>query len=215
MHLHGRAADALRRHRHRQPVRRHPHRPGRGGVRRDRVRSVGEPQPRTHGPSLFEPVHGAAHDIAGTGKANPLAAIRSAAMMLEHLGERRRRASTGSSATTSPRRTWLPEFLHRRHRRRHRRKGVDMPITPSENIWIDGELVPWDDAKVHVLSHTLHYGSGVFEGIRAYPTRGSGCVPADRPHRAAVQLGQDPHDRHPVHRGADRRGVGRWCGRTA
>jgi 3-isopropylmalate dehydrogenase len=39
------------------------------------------------GPSLFEPVHGAAHDIAGTGKANPLAAIRSAAMMLDRLGE--------------------------------------------------------------------------------------------------------------------------------
>ena len=42
----------------------------------------------THtGPSLFEPVHGAAHDIVGTGKANPLAAIRSAALMLDHLGE--------------------------------------------------------------------------------------------------------------------------------
>jgi len=43
--------------------------------------------PARTGPSLFEPVHGSAHDIAGTGKANPLAAIRSAAMMLEHLGE--------------------------------------------------------------------------------------------------------------------------------
>jgi 3-isopropylmalate dehydrogenase len=43
--------------------------------------------PARTGPSLFEPVHGAAHDIVGTGKANPLAAIRSAALMLEHLGE--------------------------------------------------------------------------------------------------------------------------------
>jgi 3-isopropylmalate dehydrogenase len=43
--------------------------------------------PSRSGPSLFEPVHGAAHDIAGTGKANPLAAIRSGAMMVEHLGE--------------------------------------------------------------------------------------------------------------------------------
>jgi 3-isopropylmalate dehydrogenase len=43
--------------------------------------------PERTGPSLFEPVHGSAHDIVGTGKANPLAAIRSAAMMLEHLGE--------------------------------------------------------------------------------------------------------------------------------
>ncbi len=37
-------------------------------------------------------------------------------------------------------------------------------------IWMDGEMVPWADAKVHVLSHALHYGSGVFEGIRAYET---------------------------------------------
>jgi 3-isopropylmalate dehydrogenase len=43
--------------------------------------------PSRTGPSLFEPVHGAAHDIAGTGRANPVAAVRSAAMMLEHLGE--------------------------------------------------------------------------------------------------------------------------------
>ena len=35
-------------------------------------------------------------------------------------------------------------------------------------IWMDGELVPWDEAKVHVLTHTLHYGVGVFEGIRCY-----------------------------------------------
>ena len=45
-----------------------------------------------------------------------------------------------------------------------------MPITPTEKIWLDGELVDWDKARVHVLTHSLHYGSGVFEGIRAYPT---------------------------------------------
>lgn len=37
-------------------------------------------------------------------------------------------------------------------------------------IWLDGKLVPWRDAKVHVLTHTLHYGTGVFEGARAYQT---------------------------------------------
>jgi len=37
-------------------------------------------------------------------------------------------------------------------------------------IWLDGELVPWRDAKIHVLTHTLHYGFGVFEGVRAYAT---------------------------------------------
>jgi branched-chain amino acid aminotransferase len=45
-----------------------------------------------------------------------------------------------------------------------------MPITEVEKIWMDGELVDWGDAKVHVLSHAVHYGSGVFEGIRAYET---------------------------------------------
>ncbi len=46
-----------------------------------------------------------------------------------------------------------------------------MPITKTEKIWMDGELVDWDDARIHILTHTLHYGCGVFEGIRAYPTR--------------------------------------------
>jgi branched-chain amino acid aminotransferase len=45
-----------------------------------------------------------------------------------------------------------------------------MPITKSEKVWMDGELVNWDDAKIHILTHTLHYGLGVFEGIRAYAT---------------------------------------------
>ena len=40
----------------------------------------------------------------------------------------------------------------------------------TEKIWMNGELVDWHEAKVHVLSHALHYGSGVFEGIRAYAT---------------------------------------------
>ena len=45
-----------------------------------------------------------------------------------------------------------------------------MPITEVQKIWFDGELVNWHDAKIHVLSHALHYGTGVFEGIRAYET---------------------------------------------
>ena len=40
----------------------------------------------------------------------------------------------------------------------------------SEKIWMDGELIDWDQANVHVLSHTLHYGLGVFEGVRCYNT---------------------------------------------
>ncbi len=38
------------------------------------------------------------------------------------------------------------------------------------SIWMDGQLIDWRDAKVHVLTHTLHYGCGAFEGVRAYPT---------------------------------------------
>ena len=50
-----------------------------------------------------------------------------------------------------------------------------MPIEPVDKIWMDGKLVDWEDAKVHVLTHALHYGSGVFEGIRSYDTpRGAG-----------------------------------------
>jgi branched-chain amino acid aminotransferase len=45
-----------------------------------------------------------------------------------------------------------------------------MPITPTPKIWMNGELVDWADAQVHVLTHSLHYGTGVFEGIRAYET---------------------------------------------
>jgi len=45
-----------------------------------------------------------------------------------------------------------------------------MPIEEMEKIWMNGALVPWGEAKVHVLSHALHYGSGVFEGIRCYKT---------------------------------------------
>jgi branched-chain amino acid aminotransferase len=45
-----------------------------------------------------------------------------------------------------------------------------MPIEPVDKIWMNGEMVDWDNATVHVLTHALHYGSGVFEGIRCYET---------------------------------------------
>ena len=45
-----------------------------------------------------------------------------------------------------------------------------MPIEATEKIWMNGDLVPWADARIHVLTHSLHYGMGVFEGIRAYET---------------------------------------------
>jgi len=45
-----------------------------------------------------------------------------------------------------------------------------MPIEPTPKIWMNGEFVDWDAARIHVLTHSLHYGMGVFEGIRAYET---------------------------------------------
>jgi len=47
-----------------------------------------------------------------------------------------------------------------------------MPMVTAEKIWVDGEFVPWEDAKIHVLSHALHYGSSFFEGARCYKTKG-------------------------------------------
>ena len=43
-------------------------------------------------------------------------------------------------------------------------------MTTADLIWLNGEFVAWEDAKVHVLTHAMHYGTGVFEGIRAYET---------------------------------------------
>jgi branched-chain amino acid aminotransferase len=51
-----------------------------------------------------------------------------------------------------------------------------MSLTPAPFIWMNGEFVPWDKAQIHVLSHGLHYGSSVFEGIRAYPSSGGTSI---------------------------------------
>src|SRR5512137_1632630 len=49
-------------------------------------------------------------------------------------------------------------------------------LQATEKIWLNGKLIPWNDAKVHVLTHTLHYGTGVFEGIRCYKTDSGSAV---------------------------------------
>src|SRR5439155_13215810 len=63
----------------------------------------------------------------------------------------------------------------RDHRGRHSsrpRRAVEgaRTLSTADLIWMNGEFVAWEDAKVHVLTHALHYGTGVFEGIRAYET---------------------------------------------
>jgi len=68
-------------------------------------------------------------------------------------------------------------------------------------IWLDGTLVPWREAKVHVLTHTLHYGMGVFEGVRAYNAEGGVAIfrlqeHTDRLFRSAHILGMGmPYDK--------------------
>ena len=51
-----------------------------------------------------------------------------------------------------------------------------MPLPKCDKIWFNGQLVDWDDAKIHVLSHVVHYGSSVFEGIRCYETAKGSAV---------------------------------------
>ena len=71
-------------------------------------------------------------------------------------------------------------------------------------IWLDGEMVPWREAKVHVLTHTLHYGMGVFEGVRAYKTDQGAAIfrlqeHTDRLFRSAKILGMDmPFDKDTI-----------------
>jgi branched-chain amino acid aminotransferase len=55
-------------------------------------------------------------------------------------------------------------------------------VEPSDLIWMNGEFLAWEDAKVHVLTHGLHYGTGVFEGIRAYDTEAGPAIFRHRDH---------------------------------
>lgn len=59
-------------------------------------------------------------------------------------------------------------------------------MEPSKYIWMDGEMVPWPDATVHVLVNALHYGTGVFEGIRAYEAVGGTAIFRLTPHIARL-----------------------------
>ena len=51
-----------------------------------------------------------------------------------------------------------------------------MPITATKNIWKNGSLLPWEEAQIHVMSHVVHYGSSVFEGIRCYTQPGGAGI---------------------------------------
>ena len=125
------------------------------------------------GPGVFEPVHGTAPDIAGRGVANPLAMILSGRA---HAAPRTRPGGGGGSTRIGGRPGPGRRAAHRGpgrkrdDRRGHRRGAGRAGVKQADLIWMNGELVAWEDAKVHVLTHALHYGTGVFEGVRAYET---------------------------------------------
>jgi len=75
-----------------------------------------------------------------------------------------------------------------------------MPIEKAKFIWMDGKLVPWDEAKIHILSHVIHYGTGVFEGLRCYKTKkGPAIFRLKDHHRKVIQFGEDLSDGNPLH----------------
>ena len=57
----------------------------------------------------------------------------------------------------------------------------------SRKIWIDGNLIDWDDAKIHILTHALHYATAVFEGIRCYDTNKGPAIFRMRDHIRRLQ----------------------------
>ncbi len=64
-------------------------------------------------------------------------------------------------------------------------------MSSADQIWMNGEFVAWEDAKVHVLTHALHYGTSVFEGVRAYDTpAGPADLPPRRPPATPRGVGQ-------------------------
>src|ERR671911_617003 len=158
----------VRRRRRRAP------RPRRRGVGGDRLRRVRQPQPGAHRSVDVRARArlGARHRRPGEGQPSRRRAVG---------GDDARLPGRGRRRCPHPQGLRRPVGAHRiypRDRRRDRGSGLThitrglstMPITPTEKIWFNGELIPWDDAKIHILTHSLHYGMGVFEGIRAYET---------------------------------------------
>ena len=93
-----------------------------------------------------------------------------------------------------------PLSLLRRSTVKYRREERTWHLRAPGKIWMNGSLVDWADAKIHIASHVIHYGSGVFEGARCYATpKGIGLLPARRARRAPPQLGQDLPDGHAAH----------------
>ena len=102
------------------------------------------------------------HLAAGRGLEEPLDRGRRVARAGRVRSGRRRRRRSGLGGRDPPRAFTLPSGPPP--------SGTIRRMQPTEKIWRNGSFVPWDEANVHILTHALHYGTGVFEGIRAYDT---------------------------------------------
>ena len=82
-----------------------------------------------------------------------------------------------------------------------------MPVQKVDKIWMNGTMVNWDDAQIHVLSHVVHYGTSWFEGIRCYNTeKGPAIFRLDLHVRRLAGFAEDLPHAAAVHPGADRAG---------
>ena len=89
---------------------------------------------------------------------------------------------------------------------RQPRVKAGVNVEPTDLIWMNGEFVAWEDAKVHVLTHGLHYGTGVFEGVRCYDTELGPAVFRNVEHvERLAALGRALLHARAVHRRADPR----------
>src|SRR2546426_10974935 len=75
-----------------------------------------------------------------------------------------------------------------------------MSFPKSDKIWMNGKLVPWDDAKIHVASDVIHYGSAVFEGVRSYATPDGPAVFRLDAHTERLDNSPKPHGMYEAHR---------------
>ena len=79
----------------------------------------------------------------------------------------------------------------------------------SKYVWINGKYVPWADANIHICSHVIHYGSGVFEGIRCYKTPKGTAIFRQKEHTDRLfNSAKTLPNGHPVHQGTGEPGDG-------
>ena len=165
------------------------------------------------GPGVFEPVHGSAPDIVGPGDREPAGddpLRRDAAAARTRPGGARGADRIGRRSGPRSRLANRRPGRHGNDRRSDSRGPGGADVNQADLIWMNGEFVAYEDAKVHVLTHALHYGTGVFEGVRAYETAARHRrLPPPGPHRPALQVGPDVLHGRPVHEGADPRGDAR------